>query len=406
MRIKVLPEDFQVEEILGIEPEGKGPYALYRVEKRNFTTLEAAGRLAARLGLPPSALAFPALKDKRAVAVQHGTVKTSGKPLPKEIEAPGLKALLLGFLPRPLSPKDLLGNRFTVTLRDLSAEELPALRERAFHLFRQGFPNYFDLQRFGSFGLRLGFPGKFLLLGKWEEALRAYLAEPLLADPPAILRFKKFARENWGDWKALKKEAPRGNLRGVLTFLCDHPGDFQRAVNLITPRILSLWLSAYQSALWNRVASAVLRELLPEPAELRYPWGILAIPPYPLPEDLPNKLQGLEIPLPHAKALFPAGGEAWNKGDLLRSTFDQVLSAEGLSPKDLRARGLKKAFLPRGTRFLWVTPQEAEILGDEPDELFPGQRKLRLVFFLPPGSYATLFLRLLSKEFGSGENHA
>ncbi len=406
MRIKTVPEDFRVEEILNVEPREKGPYALYRLEKRNLTTLEAAGRLAARLGFPPSALAFPALKDKVALAVQHGTVRTGGKPVPKEIEVPELKATLLGFLPKPLSPKDLLGNRFTVTLRDLSAEELPALRARAFHLFRQGFPNYFDLQRFGSFSLRLGFPGKFLLLGKWEEALRAYLAEPLLGDPPAILRFKKFARENWGDWKALKERAPKGNLRSVLTFLCDHPGDFKQAVNLITPRILSLWLSAYQSFLWNRVASAVLRELLPEPAELRYPWGILAIPRYPLPEGPPEKLQGLEIPLPHAKALFPGWGEAWDEGDFLRSAYDQVLSAEGLSQRDLRARGLKKAFLSRGTRVLWVIPGEAEILGDEPDELFPGQRKLILTFFLPPGSYATLLLRLLGRQFGTEASHS
>jgi tRNA(Glu) U13 pseudouridine synthase TruD len=37
---------------------------------------------------------------------------------------------------------------------------------------------------------------------------------------------------------------------------------------------------------------------------------------------------------------------------------------------------------------------------------FPGHRKLVLSFALPPGSYATLFLRLLGKEFGGGENHA
>ncbi|MGC9019280.1 MAG: tRNA pseudouridine(13) synthase TruD [Candidatus Bipolaricaulaceae bacterium] len=399
MRIKTVPEDFWVEEILKVKPREKGPYALYRLEKRNLTTLEAAGRLSARLGLPPSALAFPALKDKRAVAIQHGTAKTGGKALPKEIEAPGLKAALLGFLPRPLSPKDLLGNRFIVTLRDLAAEELPALRERALLIFRQGFPNYFDLQRFGSFSPRLGFPGKLLLLGRWEEVLRAYLSEPLLGDPPAVLRFKKFAREHWGDWKTLKVAAPKGNIRSVLTFLCDHPWDFKRAANLITPRILSLWLSAYQSFLWNRVASAVLRELLPGSAELPHTFGTLTAPCYPMPEGLPEKLQGLEIPLPHAKALSPAG-------ELLRSAFDQVFSAEGLSPKDLRARGLRKTFLSRGSRFLWVIPQKAEILGDEADELFPGQRKLILTFFLPPGSYATLLLRLLGRHFGAETSHS
>jgi len=50
--------------------------------------------------------------------------------------------------------------------------------------------------------------------------------------------------------------------------------------------------------------------------------------------------------------------------------------------------------------------KELAILGGEEDELFPGHRKLVLSFALPPGSYATLFLRLLGKEFGGGENHA
>jgi tRNA pseudouridine13 synthase len=397
LRIKTVPEDFLVVERLSVQPKARGPYALYRVEKRNITTLEAAQILSHALKVKPSAIAFPALKDKVAVAIQHCTVKISAFPIPKEIQTTAIAAKLLGYLDRHLSPKDLAENKFTVTVRGISREEVELIRERFLLLGHQGFPNYFDLQRFGSWSRSLGFPGKLLLLGEWEGVLRAYLAEPLLGDPPAVLRLKKLARENWRNWPLLKEHASKANLRSVLTFLCDHPENFKRAVNLITPRILSLWLSAYQSFLWNRVASLVLERLLPEKTRLEYPFGELVFPRWPLPPEVLAYLKSLEIPLPSARAKTEG---------IVAEAFSQVLAEKGLRPEMLKARGLERAFLTKGKRPLWVVPKEPAILGEGEDELFPGHRKLVLSFALPPGSYATLFLRLLGKEFGGGENHA
>lgn len=397
MRIKTIPEDFRVEEKLSLRPQKSGPYALYRVEKQNITTLEAAQILSQFLKVKPAALVFPALKDKLAVAIQHCTVRASAFPIPipKRFKTTSLAAELLGYLDRHLSPRDIMENKFIVTVRGISRGERDWVRQRFKLVGKQGFPNYFDLQRFGSWTRNLGFPGKLLLLGDWESVLRAYLAEPLLGDPPTILRFKRLARKNWRHWPLLKEHAPKGNLRSVLTFLCDHPEDFKRAVNLITPRVLSLWLSAYQSFLWNRVAAAVLEHVLSEKTRLKYPFGELIFPRWPLPSDVLANLRSLEIPLPSAKVKTEG---------VVAEAFSQVLSEEGLRPDSLKARGVERAFLTKGKRALWVTPKELEILGEGEDELFPGHRKLVLSFSLPPGSYATLFLRLLGKEFGGGEN--
>ena len=75
---------------------------------------------------------------------------------------------------------------------------------------------------------------------------------------------------------------------------------------------------------------------------------------------------------------------------------EAVLTEEGLSQRDLKARLLERAYLPKGMRPLLTFPQEASALGAEEDELFPGRRKLTLAFSLPPGSYATLVLKALA----------
>ena len=393
MRFKHVPEDFVVEELLGLGPQPRGPFALYRVQKRDVPTLVVQEKLAGQLGLPRSRVQFPALKDKNAVATQWAAVQVGGN-CPRHLDGPGFTAELAGFLGRPLAPRDLQGNQFRLVLRDLSAQEVPALC-RAFDLLAaQGWPNYFDLQRFGSWNPRLGFPGKLVLQGDCAGALRAYLAEPLVGDPPEVLRLKAMARERWGDWAALKSAAPRSNLRSVLAFLVDHPQDLRRALNLVTPRVLSLWLSAYQSFLWNRVSSGYLQEVLQgqDLAALPMPWGDVFVPQGVLPPDLLVKVENVGIPL------------LWHRVQIVdlgvRRLVEEVLGQEGFELQDLKARVLKRAFLSRGGRRLWVRAQEAQWPGDAQDEFFPGQRKVALALTLEPGSYATLFLRILALVAG------
>lgn len=388
MRFKVVPEDFVVEERARLPLSVGGAYAVYRVRKRGVTTLQVQERLAARLRVPKSAVVFPALKDKDAVAVQYACVKGGG---PGRLTGAGFSAEFLGRCARPLSPRDLEGNRFTVVLRDLMAEEVEHIRARLGQVTRFGVPNYFDLQRFGSYAPGEGFMGKKILQRDAEGALRAYLTLPFAGDPPRVRAFKAFAREHWEDWPLLFERAPRpSNFRSVLTFLRDHPEDFRRALNLVPARLLSLFLSAYQSFLWNRMAGRYLRGKL-EASGLPFASIQVLGEELPVHRELPDgllrALSRTNIPLLHHRARFEDPDVA--------ALAEAVLTEEGLSQWDLKARLLERAYLPRGTRPLLTFPQEASALGAEEDELFPGRRKLTLAFSLPPGSYATLVLKAL-----------
>lgn len=381
MRLKVAPEDFVVEEQVDLPPGG-GPYTLYRVRKRAVTTLEVQARLAPMLRLPPSAVSFPALKDRDAVAIQYATVRGPG---PERLNGPGFIAERVGRLPRPLSPSDLVGNRFGVTVRDLSPSEAGKLGRRLPIAAEAGVPNYFDAQRFGSRTESGDFPGRRILRRDAEGALRAVLAEPLVGDPAEVRAFKREAATRWGRWRPLLEMAPRpSNLRSVLTFLCDHPSDFRRALNLVTPRVLSLYLAAYQSFLWNRIAAGYLQ------AQLGAPSGFVEVAGETLPlfPALSRRLPAdATVPLPHHRAVYA--------DPVLAEVAVEVLRAEGLTLPDLKPRILRRAYLPRGERRLLLRPADVSASPPAPDERFPGRQKVTLTFTLPPGSYATLLVKCL-----------
>ena len=225
----------------------------------------------------------------------------------------------------------------------------------------------------------------------------SYLLDPLLGDRMKVRAFKAVARKFWGNWPRLKECCPRSNLRSVLTFLCDHPRAFKKAVNLITPRVLSLWLSAYQSYLWNETVSRLLQRAFEEGSVkftyIELPFQKLTVALGNLPEGLSPQLAGIELPLPTAR-MKPEG--PWVEVLL------EVLRAEGLALGNLRAKGLKRAYLGRGKRRLWVWPKDPLWGGEGRDEIYPGKWKATLEFTLPPGTYATMALKVLGALSGLG----
>jgi tRNA pseudouridine13 synthase len=386
MRYRVLAEDFRVAEVVHLPRSAGGAYTLYRVHKVARTTLEVQAALARALGCRLAAVHFPALKDRQAVAEQYTSVRAVG---PEELRGDGWVARRVGRAHRPLRSGDLRGNRFTAVLRDLAAEEVPAVGERLKLLARAGLPNYFDEQRFGSYSPGQAWVGKTILCGDAEGALRAHLGQDMAGDPPEVATFKAQVRDCWGHWEHLFDVAPRpSNFRSVLVFLRDHPAGFRQALNLVTPRVLSLYLAAFQSLLWNRTVARFLRGQGSPASEVEVAGDRLPLYAA-LPEGLLQEWRALSVPLPHHRAVYT--GE-W------ASLFAEVLAAERMTQDDLKARLLRRAYLGPGTRALLLFPQDAAVLEEEADERFAGRRKLSVRFSLPPGAYATMVLRALGAD--------
>jgi tRNA pseudouridine13 synthase len=143
-------EDFQVDELLGFEPDGDGEHLLLHIRKRDTNTHWLAGRLARHAGVAPQDVSYAGLKDRHALTTQWFSLRLAGKAEPdwRGMGEDQVEVLAVHRHRRKLRRGALLGNRFRIRLRALQADR-EALNGRLQQLSRDGMPNYFGEQRFG-----------------------------------------------------------------------------------------------------------------------------------------------------------------------------------------------------------------------------------------------------------------
>src|SRR5262249_46913273 len=179
MKLKQQPEDFEVEELTDVVPTGEGPFALYRLEKRSWSTLDALQAIRRRWKIEPRRLAYAGLKDRHAHTVQYLTILHGPR---RDMEHHQVSLHYLGQVTAPYTSKQIRANHFRITLRGVRSEDLPAANQALDEMRAHGVPNYFDDQRFGSVAGEGRFVARSLVLGRYEEALRLALAEPYAFD--------------------------------------------------------------------------------------------------------------------------------------------------------------------------------------------------------------------------------
>jgi tRNA pseudouridine13 synthase len=383
MKLKQHPEDFQVEELTDIVPNGEGPFALYRLEKRSWTTLDALEAIRRRWKIEPRRLSYGGLKDRHAYTVQYFTIFHGPH---RDLKHHDILVYYLGQTTAPYTSQDIRANRFRITLRDVRAEELAAARSAVDEVRVDGVPNYFDEQRFGSVGEEGRFVARFLILGHYEEALRLALAEPYPYDRASQKQEKAILRAHWGDWATCKALLPRGHARSIVDYLVSHPADFRGAVARLRPELRSLYLSAYQSYLWNGILARALEQRCRPGQLIPIHLRLGTLPMYRLLDEAQRaELRDLLLPLPSARLhLDPADRRA--------PLIEAVVAEEGIPLKELKIRAFREPFFAKGERSALCLPANlAEEVGD--DEYHSGRRKLVLSFELPRGSYATLIVK-------------
>lgn len=404
MKLRQQLEDFAVEEKTDVVPAGEGPFALYRMEKRGWSTPDAVQALRRRWQLDLGRVSYGGLKDRHAHTIQYLTIYRGPQ---RRLTHHGVHLEYLGQVNAPYTSKDIRANRFRLILRDLRQERIAPMLQALEEAGRDGVPSYFDDQRFGSVEelkkgagalgqiSQLAMPPKFpegefvarlMVLERYEEALRQALAGPYAHDRAAQKKEKEVLRAHWGDWARCKELLPRGHARSLADYLRVHPGDFRGALARLRPELRGLYLSAYQSFLWNRMLARWIEQHFQPEQLFRV---LLRLGNVPMPRGLDETQHalaaGLQLPLPSARLkLDPA--------DPLLALVQDVLAEEGLELDRLKLKGIKEMFFSKGQRAAWFFPGELshEIAADE---INPRRRKMILAFELPRGCYATLLVK-------------
>ncbi|QOL25802.1 tRNA pseudouridine(13) synthase TruD [Thalassotalea sp. LPB0316] len=144
--------DFKVFEILPFEPCGEGEHLIIHVRKTGANTVYVARELAKYFKVSEKLVTYAGLKDRFAVCEQSFGVHLPGKQSYdlSDLEIEGVEVLSWQRHNKKLKTGALIGNRFEITLADVS--DMAAVEQRWQQICQTGVPNYFGEQRFGIDG--------------------------------------------------------------------------------------------------------------------------------------------------------------------------------------------------------------------------------------------------------------
>jgi tRNA pseudouridine13 synthase len=385
MKVKVRPDDFRVEEIPLASPSASGRYTLYRLDKQSIGTIEAIAAICQRWNLPGRRVSYGGLKDRHAVTTQYLTIVDGPR---KSLRQSHFELTPVGHSPTPYGPASFRGNRFQIVIRALDEGQSAAAAAEILAVNRDGLPNYFDDQRFGSVGPSKQFIAHAWLRGDHERALWLALAEQNPFDRSEVKAQKAIIRSLWANWPEAKARLDRSSARSIVTYLVDHPIDFRGAFARIKRELRTLYFSAFQSHLWNLILGRWIEQSTG--ARSRVPVA-LKMGTFPFPRGLaPDQVKALletALPLPCARTPAPEG--------MLAPAVREVLDSFELSWSQLRVKYLKDVFFSKGSRPCLVFPEKLEH-SVAADELHRGKVAMRLSFELSKGSYATILVKRIT----------
>ncbi|MBF8275953.1 MAG: hypothetical protein HW390_1026 [Candidatus Brocadiaceae bacterium] len=464
IKIKVHPEDFVVEEVAGLPMRKNGNFYVYRLTKRGWNTVDVLRRISQTSNIPFSDISYGGKKDKHAITSQYITIaqrsadraafpvspspKQDAKELPHTQQSPhppspdseklgdeNYSMSLVGLMDRSMGSDLITGNRFQITVRDVADADLtPALREIEC-VKNDGYPNYFDDQRFGSFDARQGFIAEKIIKKHYNGALRAYFSSIHPEDSREEKEYRKYFYQNWGNWQACLKGATSKFEKEAFRYLEKHSNGFVAILQRISHEKMGLFFSAYQSHLWNELLRKIIhaltngnpthRNLLPTGAGIPsaaqdgnvcpslaviYPDTNQNILPaqaaaprsggahltsskgiagsYLFPSHGDNKvtayLGSLVIPMPASNIKMP--------DPLTKTLYSELLKTHEIKPHMFNTKKIRDGFFKGIERRAMVIPEDL-VVNYTQDEMYPDNKKVTLNFFLPKACYGTMFIK-------------
>jgi len=382
-RLRERCEDFVVVEKLPPDLKPRScdyeRYCLYIVGKKCITTPYLLRLAGDKLKIHSRYIGYAGLKDKRSLAFQYLTVPKGKEDCRETIESEHFKARLVGCIGKNLKRGVLEANFFRIIVKEV---EKPGVFEEAFRELKayHGIPGYYGHQRFGTIRPNTHLIGRFIVRKDWEDAVRELIGKPREWESKEAKEARR-AFEN-GFWReSLSLFPPHYNLEKTVLKKLIETGDAFRALNSLPRWMLELYIAGYQSYIFNRVLSLKLAETGFDPA--RALEGEIIVGE----KDVDEVRRGrglLFIPLPGI------GFHRHGVKGRLSEIYKDVMEEEGVRHDYFNLKHIGVVGVSR-KRLSY-----ARTLVSQMKRLH--NNVFLLLLGLPPGMYATVFVRELIKN--------
>src|SRR3989344_9529549 len=187
-KLKTIPEDFIVKEVIDLKVKDRGSYAYFLLKKKNWSTLKAVEAVAKALRVDNKKITTAGMKDKHGITEQYCCIKHFDLKDLQNLTIKDITLTPVGYGNKRIGVGSLSSNQFTITVRNLEQPLQPLSIS----------PNYYDDQRFGEIRPNTHIVGKYLLQRNYEQAMKVYLGKPYLTETPDHRTWRENIEKNWG----------------------------------------------------------------------------------------------------------------------------------------------------------------------------------------------------------------
>ncbi len=356
-----------------------------------MTTIDALSKIAKALNILTRDIGYAGLKDAKAITRQWISIEHIEPEKLSQLDIANIKILKLDRHTNKIKLGHLSANKFIIRLREVNQpieQSVQLAQDIMAVLAKKGVPNYFGPQRFGN-RAENHLLGELIIKNKLDEFVDMFLGKPRDDDLPQT-QHARCLYENGDYHQALQNwRYDFSDHRRVLKALIQRKGNKKKAFMALGKHLSGLFVSAFQSEIFNRVLAARMPDidklLLGDMACKHVNGACFHVEN---PETEQPRCDAFEIsptgPLigPRLTKLTGPAGEIENP----------ILDTAQLNEDDLRR--IKKLGGRGGRRPLRFQPRNPSVTAGSDDS---GQY-IEMQFELDAGCYATTLLREITKN--------